>query len=85
MKKFQTFCREFECASGCGCDINHPLHESNCIPMPKEQTCYHKVLHTERLFKALPETEFSGRGAKVIETYCADCGLFIKQVEIRYE
>ena len=51
----------------------------------KEQTCHHKVLHTERLFKALPETEFSGRGAKVIETYCADCGLFIKQVEIRYE
>ena len=51
----------------------------------KKQTCYHKVLHTERLFKALSETEFSGRGATVIETYCADCGLFIKQVEIRYE
>lgn len=55
-------------------------HKGACenYPIPP---CPHQRLHTEKA----PY----GKNGKIetyyIETYCADCGLFIKKVEIKYE
>lgn len=52
-----------------------------CTPRSLVESCAHLLKHTERLWKG-NMVDFT-KQVYVIETYCADCGQFLKQVEIK--
>lgn len=47
--------------------------------------CDSRRLHTEIFLKPAPWANSDVINPRVIETYCADCGIFLKSVEMKTE
>lgn len=46
----------------------------------KQYNCKHELKHTERLMRELPQE--GKQSEHCIETWCADCGLYLNCVDI---
>ena len=62
----------------CNCSSTNGCKKCN----PPMKTCEHKRIHTERLWKEEPE---KGKPVQyVIESICAECGLYLGDVDVHH-
>ena len=52
--------------------------------MKGKKICKHKYIHTERLLAGEMKSISDPHPGYVIESYCADCGLWLKTVDVKY-